>query len=95
MKKKRRRNALRPDTALCPAGEPENEIYAHELPVCCLRSLKAGVLEQRDGRRRLELDCSCGRNWWVTSSLDEKILARFVTHSGPRVGGTGGGLPAA
>jgi hypothetical protein len=41
-----------------------------------------------DERRRLELDCSCGRSWRITSSLDDRILERFVTHGGPRVGGS-------
>lgn len=93
--KKKGRNALRADTALCPVGKPESEAYAHELPVCCLRSLKEAVLAETDERRWLALDCSCGRSWWVTSSLDEKILARFATHGGPRVGRASGGLPAA
>jgi hypothetical protein len=39
-------------------------------------------------RRLLELGCSCGRSWRVTSSLDGRILDRFVTHGGPRAGGS-------
>ena len=83
-----RRSALRPDTALAPVGEPEAEVYAWSLPGCCLRSLKEAALAEADERRRLELRCGCGRGWRVTSSLDERILSRFVTHGGPRVGGS-------
>ena len=85
----RKKSALRPDTTLAPAGEPEEEIYAWSLPACCLRSLKEAVLADAGERRHLELGCSsCGRRWWVTSSLDERILSRFVTHGGPQVGGS-------
>ena len=84
----RKKSALRPDTTLAPVGEPEEEIYAWSLPACCLRSLKEAALAEAGERRRLELGCSCGRKWWVTSSLDERILSRFVTHGGPRVGGS-------
>jgi hypothetical protein len=83
-----RRSALRPDTTLAPVGEPDGEVYAWSLPGCCLRSLKEAALAEADGRRRLELRCGCGRVWQVTSSLDERILGRFVTHGGPRVGGS-------
>jgi hypothetical protein len=81
------KEALRPDTTLVPVGELEAEIYVRALPACCLRSFKEAVVEGGD-RRRLELKCSCKRNWHVTSSLDERVLRRFVTHGGPRVGGT-------
>ncbi len=85
--KTRKRKALRPDTTLAPAGEPEAEMYVSGLPACCLRSLKEAVVEGGE-RRLLELRCSCGRAWHVTSSLDERVLRRFVTHGGPRVGGS-------
>ena len=97
-KKASRRTSLRPDTTLAPAGNPDAEVYVWGLPVCCLRSFKEAVVakpgddEQR--RRSLELGCgSCGRTWVVTSSLDERVLGRFVTHAGPRV--EGGRHPAA
>ena len=82
------RSALRPDTALVPVGEPEKEIYVWSLPACCLRSFKEASLAGAGERRRLELGCACGRSWRVTSSLDERVLDRFVTHGGPRVGGS-------
>jgi len=82
----RTKSALRPDTTLAPTGGPENEIYAWTLPACCLRSFKEAALAETGERRRLGLECSCGRSWRVTSSLDERILSRFVTHGGPRVG---------
>jgi hypothetical protein len=85
--KNRKKEALRPDTTLAPIGRPEAEVYVRELPACCLRSFKEAVLGT-DTRRLLELRCSCGRGWHVTSSLDERVLGRFVTHGGPRVGGT-------
>ncbi len=84
----RKKSALRPDTTLAQAGEPEKEIYVWSLPACCLRSFKEAALARAGERRRLELECSCGRKWWVTSSLDERILDRFVAHGGPRVGGS-------
>ena len=84
----RKKSALRPDTTLAPTGEPEKEIYAWTLPGCCLRSFKEAALAETGERRRLALECSCGRSWRVTSSLDERILSRFVTHGGPRVGGS-------
>jgi hypothetical protein len=92
------RTSLRADTTLAPAGEPEAEVYVGGLPVCCLRSFKeavvSGVRTGDEHRRVLGLDCaSCGRDWVVTSSLDERVLARFVTHAGPRV--EGGRHPAA
>jgi len=87
-RRRRGRSALRPDTALVPVGEPEREIYVWSLPACCLRSLKEAALSESGERRRLELACACGRGWRVTSSLDERILNRFVTHGGPRVGGS-------
>jgi hypothetical protein len=81
-------SALRPDTALVPVGEPEKEIYVWSLPACCLRSFKEATLTGAGERRRLESGCACGRSWRVTSSLDERVLNRFVTHGGPRVGGS-------
>ncbi len=83
----KKRSVLRPDTTLAPADKPEAEGYVWSLPACCLRSLKEAALAEV-GERRLELGCSCGRTWRVTSSLDERILSRFVTHGGPRVGGS-------
>ncbi|MBA2714122.1 MAG: hypothetical protein H0U55_11305 [Rubrobacteraceae bacterium] len=85
---RKKRSALRPDTALVPVGEPEREVYVWSLPTCCLHSLKEKALLKAAERRRLELDCSCGRSWRITSSLDNRILERFVTHGGPRVGGS-------
>ena len=85
--KNRKKEALRPDTTLAPIGKPGAEVYVRELPACCLQSFKEAILGT-DARRLLELQCSCGRGWHVTSSLDERVLARFVTHGGPRVGGT-------
>jgi hypothetical protein len=84
----RKKGALRPDTTLALVGEPEEEIYVWALPACCLRSFKEAALVEAGERRRLEVECSCGRSWRVTSSLDERILSRFVTHGGPRVGGS-------
>jgi hypothetical protein len=84
----KRRSALRPDTALVLASEPEQEIYIWSLPACCLRSLKEAATSEVGERRRLELECSCGRIWRITSSLDDRILERFVTHGGPRAGGS-------
>jgi translation initiation factor 2 beta subunit (eIF-2beta)/eIF-5 len=82
-----KKKALRPDTTLASVGEPEKEVYVRELPVCCICSFKEAILEA-DDRRLLELRCSCGRSWHVTSSLDSRVLARFVTHGGTRAGGT-------
>ena len=87
-KARKRRSALRPDTALIPVGEPGREIYVWSLPTCCLRSLKETAMSEVEERRRLELACSCGRSWRITSSLDDRILERFVTHGGPWVGGS-------
>jgi hypothetical protein len=84
----KKKSALRPDTTLAPSGEPEAEVYVWALPACCLRSFKEAALAEAGERRRLEFGCSCGRSWLVTSSLDERILDRFVTHGGPRVGGS-------
>ena len=86
-KKTRKKRALRPDTTLAPVGEPGDEVYVWGLPVCCLAAFKETVVEGGD-RRLLELRCSCGRAWHVTSSLDDRVLERFVTHGGPRVGGS-------
>lgn len=92
----RKKSALRADTTLTPEGEPEKEIYVRELPLCCLNSLKVAVRkEPEEGRRLLALGCSCGRRWIVTSSLDERVLERFVTHAGPRVRGANDGPSAA
>ena len=83
----KKRGTLRADTTLAPAGEVEREAYVQAIPVCCLRSFKKAALADVGDRRRLALDCSsCGRSWWITSSLDERVLERFVTHGGPRVG---------
>jgi len=91
--KRPRRRALRPDTVLAPVGRPREEIYIKDLPACCLRSLKESVV-MKEERRKLALRCgTCGREWWVTSSLDERVLQSFVTHAGARVGG--GSHPAA
>jgi hypothetical protein len=84
----KKKSALRPDTTLAPSGEPEAEVYVWALPACCLRSFKEAALAEAGEGRRLEFGCSCGRSWRVTSSLDERILDRFVTHGGPRVGGS-------
>ena len=85
----RKTEALRPDTTLAPVGEPEAEIYVWGLPGCCLRAFKEAVVAKLGGDRRLlELQCSCGRGWHVTSSLDDRVLEQFVTHGGPRVGGS-------
>jgi hypothetical protein len=86
-KKTGKQESLRPDTTLAPTGEPEAEVYVRELPVCCLRSFREAVAKASDSRL-LELRCSCGRGWHVTSSLDDVVLRRFVTHGGPRVGGS-------
>ncbi len=83
-----KKEALRPDTTLAPVGKPEAEVYIRGLPVCCLRTFKEAVVGDGD-RRLLELRCSlCGRGWHVTSSLDDRVLERFITHGGPRVGGS-------
>jgi len=81
-----RRIALRPDTAVAPAGAPDEERYVTAIPACCLRSLKEETLIDAGERRRLTLACGCGREWWITSTLDERVARRFVTHGGPRVG---------
>lgn len=83
-----KKSALRPDTTLAPVGEPEEEIYVWSLPACCLRSLKEAALAEWGERRHLELECVCGKSWRVTSSLDGRILDRFVTHGGPQAGGS-------
>ena len=89
-KSRKKAETLRADTTLAPVGEPEAEIYVRELPGCCLRSFKEAVLAKLGDEQRqlLELRCSCGRGWHVTSSLDARVLERFVTHGGPRVGGS-------
>ena len=84
----RKKGTLRPDTTLAPVDEVGEEIYIWALPTCCLRSFKEAALAEKEERRRLEVGCTCGRSWRVTSSLDERVLERFVTHGGPRVGGS-------
>ena len=81
-----RKSALRPDTAVAPVGAVDEERYITAIPACCLRSLKEEALVEVSDRRRLVLDCGCGREWWITSTLDERVARRFVTHGGPRVG---------
>ena len=83
----RKKGALRPDTTLAPVDEAGEEIYVWALPTCCLRSFKEAALAENGERRRLEVGCSCGRSWRVTSRLDERVLSRVVTHGGPRGGG--------
>ena len=85
----RRGGSLRPDTALAPVGAPQEERYITAIPACCLRSLKHEALAENPERRRLALECGCGREWWITSTLDERVARRFVTHGGPRVSGDG------
>ena len=87
-----RKESLRPDTTLAPVGEPEAETYVLGLPACCLRSFKEAVVKANE-RRLPELRCSCGRSWHVTSSLDGRVLERFITYGGPHV--RGGSHPAA
>ena len=87
-----RKETLRPDTTLVPVGEPEAEVYVQGLPACCLRSFKEAIVEG-DERRLPELRCPCGRSWHVTSSLDGRVLERFITYGGPHV--RGGSHPAA
>ena len=88
-KSRKKTGTLRPDTTLTPVGEPEAEVYVWGLPGCCLRSFKEAVVTKLgEDRRLLELRCSCERTWQVTSSLDNRVLERFVAHGGPRVGGT-------
>ncbi len=87
-KSKKKTKTLRPDTTLAPVGEPVAEIYVLGLPGCCLQSFKEAAVRIEGERRLLELRCSCGRAWYVTSSLDDRVLERFVTHGGPRVGGS-------
>ena len=87
-KSEKKTKTLRPDTTLAPVKEPQAEVYVRELPRCCLRSFKEAAVRIGGERRLLELRCSCGRAWNVTSSLDDRILERFVTHEGPRVGGS-------
>ena len=87
-KSKKKTETLRPDTTLAPVGEPEAEVYVRGLPGCCLRSFKEAAVKIGGERRLPELRCSFGRAWNVTSSLDDRVLERFVTHGGPRVGGS-------
>ena len=91
-KKRSKKQTLRPDTTLAPVGKPEAEVYVWGLAGCCLRSFKETIVEGAE-RRLLDVRCGCGQSWHVTSSLDERVLARFVTHGGPRV--RGGSHPAA
>src|SRR5215218_8094853 len=71
-----------------PRGQARAGDLRVVVPTCCLRSLKETAMSEVGERRRLELDCSCGRSWRITSSLDARILERFVTHGGPRAGGS-------
>lgn len=89
---RKKKESLRPDTTLAPVEEPEAEVYVWGLPVCCLAALKDAVVSV-DDRQLSELRCRCGRGWYVTSSLDERVLGRFATYGGPRV--SGGSYPAA
>ncbi|MGB3683785.1 MAG: hypothetical protein WA990_15000 [Rubrobacteraceae bacterium] len=90
------RGSLRADTTLAPQREPEKEIYVRGLPLCCLASFKESVARQsEEGRRILSFECSCGESWVVTSSLDSRVLEKFVTHAGPRVRGADDGPSAA
>ena len=91
----RKKSMLRADTTLAPEADPEKEIYIRELPLCCLNSLKETVMRHPEERRRLSLGCSCGKSWIVTSSLDGRVLERFVTHAGPKVRGANDGPSAA
>ncbi len=91
--KKRRKPTLRPDTTVMSAGPKGREMYIRAMPSCCLGSLKEAAMRESGGRRFLSFECGeCGGEWRITSSLDERILHRFATHGGPRVGG---GYPAA
>jgi hypothetical protein len=87
-KSKKKTGTLRPDTTLAPVGKPEAEVYVRGLPGCCLRSFKEAAVKIGGEGRLLELRCSCDRAWNVTSSLDDRVLERFVTHGGPIVGGS-------
>jgi hypothetical protein len=90
-RKRPKRPALRADTTVMDAGG--REVYLRGMSSCCLGSLKEAAMLEAGDRRRLALECGvCGREWRVTSSLDERILSRFATHGGPRAGG---GYPAA
>ena len=92
----RQKSVLRADTTLAPEAEPGKEIYIRGLPLCCLNSLKTTLGQKpEDGRRVLSFGCSCGERWIVTSSLDARVLGRFVTHAGPKVRGTNDGPSAA
>lgn len=91
--KNKKKHALRPDTTVMDVGPKGREMYIRAMPSCCLGSLKEAVVRDAGGRRLLSLECPvCGGGWRITSSLDERILERFATHGGPRVGG---GYPAA
>ncbi len=93
MKKTRKKPALRSDTTVMDVGRNGREMYIRAMPSCCLGPLKEAVARGSDGRRLLSMECpECGREWRITSSLDERVLERFATHGGPRVGG---GYPAA
>ncbi|MDP8972453.1 MAG: hypothetical protein M3N45_04585 [Actinomycetota bacterium] len=87
-KSKKKAETLRPDTTLAPVGEPEAEVYVRGLPGCCLRSFKEAAVKIGGERQLSELRCSCGQAWNVTSSLDDRVLERFVMHRGPRAGGS-------
>ncbi len=92
-RKSRKKPALRPDTTVMAEGSGVREMYIRAMPPCCLGSLKEAAIRETGGRRLLSLECPvCGSGWRITSSLDGRILERFATHGGPRVGG---GYPAA
>lgn len=81
--------SLRPDTTVSPVESPDEESYVRELPACCLRALKMSFAGREEpDRRLLSFECECGRSWRVTSSLDGRVLERFVVHGGPRAGGS-------
>jgi hypothetical protein len=82
------KKSLRPDTTLAPIGELGAEVYVRGLPACCLAAFKEAVVRGIDDEQLLlELRCQCGQGWHVTSSLDNRVLGRFVTHGEPRVAG--------
>ena len=88
-KSRKKAETLRADTTLASVGQPKAEIYVRGLPGCCLRSFKEAVMVKLgEEQRLLELRCTCGRGWHVMSSLDARVLERFVMHGGPRVGGS-------
>ena len=92
----KRRSALRADTTVVPAGESaERSLRPRASDLLSPDRSRRRRSAEVDGNRSLDLECSCGKRWWITSSLDDRILERFVTHGGPRVGGVGDGPSAA